>query len=122
MRLYNIIYRLIDDVDKALKGLLEPTFHDVVVGHAEVKAIFKLPDKKQAAGSVVTDGIAARNATVRVLRAGKVLHEGAVASLKRFKDDVREVTAGIECGIGVEGFSGLAVGDILEFYRKEQVA
>jgi translation initiation factor IF-2 len=122
VRLYNIIYRLIDDVDKALKGLLEPTFQDVVIGHAEVKAIFKVPDKKQVAGSAVTDGIAARNATVRVKRAGKVLFEGTVASLRRFKDDVREVTAGIECGIGLDGYNDFAVGDVLEFYRKEQVA
>ena len=121
VRLYNIIYRLVDDVDKALKGLLEPTYQDVVIGHAEVKAIFKVPDKKQVAGSAVTDGIAARNATVRVKRAGKVLFEGTVASLRRFKDDVREVTAGIECGIGLDGYNDFAVGDVLEFYRKEQV-
>lgn len=122
VRLYNIIYRLVDDVDKALKGLLEPTFQDVVIGHAEVKAIFKVPDKKQVAGSAVTDGIAARNATVRVKRAGKVLFEGSVASLRRFKDDVREVSAGMECGIGLDGYNDFNVGDILEFYRKEQVA
>jgi translation initiation factor IF-2 len=125
VRLYNIIYRLVDDIDRALKGLLEPTYHDVVVGHAEVKAVFKVPDKKQVAGCVVSDGIAARNATVRVRRsgvAGVAVFEGAVASLRRFKDDVREVSAGMECGVGLDAYNDFHVGDVLEFYRKEQVA
>ena len=121
VRVYDIIYRLVDDIDKALKGMLEPTFHDVTVGHFQVTQVFSIPGKKQAAGGLVTDGIAARNATVRVRRGGKVLFEGAVGSLRRFKDDVREVSAGMECGVGVEGFNEIAVGDILEFYRKEQV-
>jgi translation initiation factor IF-2 len=121
VRVYDIIYRLVDDIDRALKGLLEPTFHDVIVGHVEVRALFTVPGKKQAAGGLVTDGIAARNASVRVLRGSQVLFEGPVASLRRFKDDVREVTAGMECGVAVEGFGDIAVGDILEFYRKEQV-
>ncbi len=122
VRLYNIIYRLVDDIDRALKGLLEPTFQDVVIGHAEVRAIFKVPDKKQVAGCMVADGLAARNATVRVRRAGKDLFEGSVSSLRRFKDDVREVSTGMECGIALDGFNSFAVGDVLEFYRKEQVA
>ncbi len=120
VRRYDIIYNLVDDIDKALKGLLEPTFEDVVIGHAQVKTIFRIGRKKQIAGSQVADGVAARNARARVLRGSQVLFDGAVASLRRFKDDVREVTAGIECGIGLDGYDDYAEGDIIEFYRKEQ--
>lgn len=120
IRVYDIIYKLVDDIDRALKGLLEPTFHDVTIGHVEVKAIFKIPDKRQVAGGVVTDGVAARNALVRVLRGGRVVFEGSVASLRRFKEDVREASTGMECGVGVEGFNDFAVGDVLEFYRRER--
>jgi translation initiation factor IF-2 len=120
VRVYDIIYRLVEDIDLALKGMLEPTFKEVVIGHVEVRAVFTVPGKKQVAGGLVTDGIAARNASVRVRRGGEVLFEGAVGSLRRFKDDVREVSAGMECGVGVEGFNNIAVGDILEFHRKEQ--
>nr|MBC7245090.1 translation initiation factor IF-2 [Chloroflexota bacterium] len=121
IRLYNIIYHLVDDIDRALKGLLEPSYKDVTIGHAEVRAVFRIGHKKQVAGCQVMDGIAARNALVRVRRADKVIFEGQVASLRRFKEDVREVNTGLECGVGVEGFDDFAVGDILEFYRKEQV-
>ena len=121
VRVYDIIYRLVDDIDRALKGMLEPTFRDVIVGHVEVSAVFSLPGKKQAAGGLVTDGIAARNASVRVRRGDQVIFEGAVASLRRFKDDVREVSTGMECGVAIEDFNDFAVGDIIEFYRKEQV-
>jgi translation initiation factor IF-2 len=121
VRVYDIIYRLVDDIDRALKGMLEPTFHEVIVGHVEVRALFAVPGKKQVAGGLVTDGIAARNATVRVRRGSQVLFEGPVGSLRRFKDDVREVASGMECGVAVEGFNDIAVGDTLEFYRKEQV-
>jgi translation initiation factor IF-2 len=121
IRLYNIIYNLVDDIDKALKGLLEPTYKDVVIGHAVVRAIFRIGRRKQAAGCQVTDGIAARNAMARLLRDENVLFDGAVASLRRFKDDVREVTTGMECGVGLDGFHDFAEGDVIEFYRKEQV-
>ncbi len=120
IRLYDIIYNLVDDIDKALKGLLEPTYKDVIIGHAEVRAIFRIGRRKQVAGCQVTDGIAARNATARLLRDDKVLFDGPVASLRRFKDDVREVTTGMECGIGLDGFHDFAEGDVIEFYRKEQ--
>ncbi len=121
IRTYDIIYRVVEDIDKALKGMLEPTFKDVVIGRAEVKQLFNLPHKKQIAGSMVSDGVIARNASVRVRRGDQIVFEGAVASLRRFKDDVREVAAGLECGIGLEGFNDFQVGDQLEFYRKEQV-
>jgi len=119
IRVYDIIYKLVDDIDRALKGLLEPTLKEVIVGHTEVRQVFQIPGKKQVAGCLVSDGTAARNALVRVRRGSQVLFEGQVASLRRFKDDVREVSSGLECGVGVEGFNDFAVGDVLEFYRKE---
>ena len=121
IRLYNIIYKLIEDMDKALKGLLEPEYQDVVIGHAEIRAIFRISRLGKVAGLYVTDGVAARNALVRVHRDGEILFDGQLASLKRFNEDTREVKAGFECGIGLEGFDDFEVGDILEFYRKEQV-
>jgi translation initiation factor IF-2 len=122
VRQYDIIYKLIDDIDLALKGMLEPTYEEVTIGRAEVKAVFRIPHKKQVAGCLVSDGTAARSASIRVKRADEVLFDGKVASLRRFKDDVREVSTGMECGVGVDGFDDFEVGDTLEFYRKEQVA
>jgi translation initiation factor IF-2 len=122
VRLYDIIYKLIDDIDKALKGLLEPTYQDVVVGHAEVRAIFKIPRKGNIAGSYVLDGQVTRNALARIRRNGDYVYEGKVNSLKRFTEDVREVGTGYECGIGLEGFNDFQEGDIIEFYKKEQVS
>jgi translation initiation factor IF-2 len=120
IRQYNIIYNLVDDVEKALKGLLEPTLVEVVEGKAEVRAVF--PGKKgiNVAGVYITDGKASRNALVRVIRGGKVLTECTVSSLRRFKDDVREVATGYECGVGLDGFNEFKEGDILEFFRREK--
>jgi len=120
VRKYDIIYNVVDDIDKALKGLLEPTYEDVIIGHAQVKAIFRIGRKRQIAGSQVSDGIAARNARARVLRGEEILFDGQVASLRRFKDDVREVTAGMECGISLDGYDDYAEGDVIEFYRKQE--
>ncbi len=122
VRLYDIIYKLIDDIDKALKGLLEPTYQDVVTGHAQVRAIFKIPRKGNIAGSYVLDGQVTRNALARIRRNGDYIYEGKVNSLKRFTEDVREVGTGYECGIGLEGFNDFQEGDIIEFYKKEQVS
>ncbi len=122
VRVYDIIYRLTEDVDKALKGLLEPVYEDVTIGHAEVRATFRIPKIGAVAGAMVTDGIAARNARVRVVRGGKPIFDGRVASLKRFTEDVREVATGHECGVGVEGFDAFETGDVLEFYRKERAS
>ncbi|HUT16338.1 MAG TPA: translation initiation factor IF-2 [Anaerolineae bacterium] len=119
VRLYNIIYRLIDDIDKALKGLLEPVLEQVIIGHAEVKAIFRLPNRTRIAGCQIKDGTAARSALVRVIRNDEAIFEGEVASLRRFQDDVREVSTGMECGVGVDHFYDFEVGDVLEFYREE---
>jgi translation initiation factor IF-2 len=122
IRLYNIIYRLIDDVDKALKGLLEPTYQDVVLGHAEVRAVFKIPRKGNIAGSYVLDGHITRNALAHLVRNGTAIYNGKVASLRRFTEDVAEVAAGYECGIGLEGFDDYQSGDIVECYKKERVS
>ncbi len=122
IRHYNVIYNLIDDVDKALKGLLEPSYVEVIEGRAEVRAIFPAAKGIQVAGVYVTEGKVSRNASVRVRRGEEIVHEATVSSLRRFKDDVREVTAGYECGIGIKDFSEFQVGDILELFRMEKAA
>jgi translation initiation factor IF-2 len=120
IRTYDIIYKLIDEVDKALKGLLEPTYVDVVVGEAEVRATFKVPKVGIVAGCYVRQGEAQRNARAWVFRGEKQLHDGHIASLKRFDKDVREVRTGFECGVGLEDFHDFAVGDVIRFYVKER--
>lgn len=122
VRCYNIIYRLIDDVEKALKGLLEPTYQDVVMGHAEVRAIFRIPRKGNVAGCYVLDGQISRNGLARVLRNGTPVYEGKIASLRRFTEDVHDVSAGFECGVNLDSFNDYQVGDIIECYRKERVS
>jgi len=121
VRLYTVIYKLIDDVDKALKGLLEPEYQDKVIGRAEVRAVFKISRRGQVAGSYVLDGHITRNAKARVVRNDEVLHESNIASLKRFTEDVREVATGFECGIGVEDFADFQEGDIIEACVKERI-
>ena len=122
IRFYNIIYQLTDDIKKAMVGMLAPTFKEVVEGFAEVRNTFRLPSREVVAGLYITDGKITRTGqSVRVLRNGAVLHDGRISSLKRFKDDVREVTAGYECGLIVEGFGDVQVGDNMEFYRQERV-
>jgi translation initiation factor IF-2 len=121
VRLYRVIYDAIDDVKKALEGLLEPEYREVVYGQAEVRATFKVPKAGVVAGCYVTEGRVPRSASVRVVRDGVVVHEGKIASLRRFKDDVREVAAGFECGIGIENWNDVREGDIIEAYGKEEV-
>jgi translation initiation factor IF-2 len=121
IRLYDIIYKLVDDIEKALKGLLEPVYADVVIGHAEVRATFRIPQRGKVAGVYVTDGQVTRNALARISRNGEVVYEGRVNSLKRFTEDVKEVNTGFECGVGLEDFDEFVEGDIIEFYRKERV-
>jgi translation initiation factor IF-2 len=120
IHLYDIIYNLVDDVEKALKGMLEPHYVDVIEGRAEVRAVFPSGKKKKVAGVMVTEGKISRGASVRVRRGDKILHESTIESLRRFKDDVSEVAAGYECGVGVKEFDVFEAGDILEFYRKER--
>ena len=122
IRFYNIIYQLTDDIKKAITGMLAPTFKEVVEGYAEVRNTFRLPTREIVAGLYVSDGKITRTGQrVRVLRNGAVIHDGKISSLKRFKDDVREVTAGYECGLVVEGFTDVQVGDSMEFYRQERI-
>jgi translation initiation factor IF-2 len=121
IRFYNIIYNLLDEVKAAMSGLLDPTYQDVTDGYADVRQVFKVGKTEQFAGLMVTDGKISRNSKVRVLRNGAVMHDGEVDSLRRFKENVTEVAAGYECGIGLVGFNDFTVGDSLEFYHQEQV-
>jgi translation initiation factor IF-2 len=121
IRLYNIIYRLTEDVEKALKGLLEPEIKENVIGHAEVRAIFHISRVGNIAGCRVIDGEIRRNAKMRVVRDGESVFEGEVASLKHHQDDVREVRQGFECGVAIKGFNDFEEGDLLESYVLEKV-
>lgn len=122
IRLYNIIYRLTEDVEKALMGMLEPEMKEIIIGHAEIREIFKISRIGKIAGCYVRDGEIRRNARMRVLRDQEELFDGEIASLKHIQDDVREVRAGFECGITLKNFEGFEIGDILEGYIIEQVA
>ncbi|MGQ9466267.1 MAG: translation initiation factor IF-2 [Anaerolineae bacterium] len=122
VRLYDVIYELIGEVELALKGLLEPAYVEKTIGKAEVRATFEIPKVGRVAGCYVLEGEVRRNARVRLFRQGEQKFDGPIASLKRFAKDVREVKAGYECGIGLDGFHDIQVGDILECYVKERVA
>jgi len=114
IRLYSIIYKVLEDIEAALKGMLAPVFEEVVTGQAEVRNLFKLSKVGTIAGCYVTDGVIERNSLVRILRNGIVVFEGKMASLKRFKDDVKEVKYGYECGITIENFNDIKEGDVIE--------
>lgn len=122
IRLYNIIYDAISDIVNALEGLLAPTIVEKFLGKAEVKQVFHISRLGTVAGSIVIEGNISRDSKVRVMRNGTLLHQGKVSSLRRFKDDVREVESGHECGIGIEGFGEVQIGDIIECYTTEEVA
>ena len=117
-----MIYKLVEDIQKALTGMLEPKYAEVIEGHAEVRQVFKVGKSDAVAGVMVTDGKITRGYHVRMLRAGGVVFDGRLSSLRRFKEDAREVAAGYECGIHIDGFSDYQMGDILEFYRMERVS
>jgi len=121
IRLYNIIYRVAEDIEAALKGMLAPKFEEIVTGEAEVRDIFKVSKIGTIAGCYVTNGLVKRDALVRVLRGGIVVFEGKLASLKRFKDDAKEVKFGYECGLSIENFNDLKVGDIIEASQMKEV-
>ncbi len=121
LRMYRIIYNIINDVKKAMEGMLEPEYKEVVLGRAEVRATFKVPKVGTVAGCQVIEGKITRNSDVRVLRDHVVIFEGKIASLKRFKDDVREVLSGFECGIGIEKFNDIKEGDIIEAFTNEEI-
>ena len=120
IRYYDVIYNLADDVDKALKGMLEPSYVEVIEGRAEVRAVFSAGKGRKVAGVYVTEGKVSRGSSVRLQRGEEIVCESTVSSLKRFKDDVKEVAAGFECGIGVSDFNEFQVGDILEFFTTEK--
>jgi len=121
IKLYDIIYNVIADVRAAMEGLLEPVYKEVVQGRAEVREVFRVPKIGAIAGSFVLDGKIVRSASLRLIRDGVVVFEGKIASLRRFKDDAKEVAAGFECGIGIEGFNDMKAMDIIETYVKEQI-
>lgn len=122
IRIYDIIYRLFEDVEKALKGMLEPEYKETVIGKAEVRAVFRISKIGNIAGCRVTEGEVRRNAKVRLLRKGEVIYQGEMSSLKHLQDDIREARAGFECGISLKNYSEYAPGDIIESYIIEKVS
>ncbi|MBR0139291.1 MAG: translation initiation factor IF-2, partial [Firmicutes bacterium] len=121
IRTYRVIYEIIDDIEAAMKGMLAPEFKEVILGKIEVREIFKVSNVGTIAGSYVTEGKVTRSAKLRLVRDGIVIHEGEIGSLRRFKDDVREVAQGYECGISIDRFNDIKVGDIIEAYTMEEV-
>ena len=121
IRTYRIIYECIEEIEAAMKGMLAPKFKEDIIGHAEVRQTIRVPNVGTIAGSYVTDGRITRHALIRVLRDNVVIFEDKIASLKRFKDDVREVAQSFECGIGLEKFNDIKVGDVLEAYVMEEI-
>ena len=117
IRLYNVIYAAIDEVKSALEGLLSPVISEEIVGTLEVRDIFKVPKFGTVAGCYVLDGKIARNDKIRLVRDGIIINEGDIGSLKRFKEDVKDVDAGYECGLNINGYNDIKVGDVIEVYK-----
>ncbi len=121
IRLYSVIYKAIEDIEAAMKGMLDPVFEEKIIGHAEIRQIFKASGVGNIAGSYVLDGVLERSCRIRISREGTQIFEGNLASLKRFKDDVKEVKAGFECGLVFEGFNDIAELDVVEAYKMVEV-
>ncbi len=121
LKTYRIIYNAIDDIEKAMTGMLAPEYKEVVLGHIEVRETFKVPNVGIIAGGYVKEGKVVRNAQVRLAREGIIIHEGKISSLRRFKDDVKEVATGYECGIGIENYNDIKEGDIIEAFIIEEI-
>lgn len=121
IRLHRVIYKAIEEMEAAMKGMLDPEYEEKVIGQAEVRETFKVSKVGTIAGSYVTDGKITRNSGVRVIRDGVVLFEGEIDSLKRFKDDAKEVQQGYECGITIVNFNDLKEGDIIEAFIMEEI-
>ncbi len=121
IRLYRVIYDCINEIQDAMKGMLAPKFREVIIGHAEVRETYKVSKVGTVCGCYCTDGKIQRGCEVRVLRDNIVIHEGELASLRRFKDDVREVAQGYECGMQIEKFNDVKVGDVIECFVMEQI-
>ena len=122
VRTYKVIYEAIEEVELALKGLLGPEIREVVQGTAEIRQTFSVPKVGTIAGCFVLTGKIARSHTIRLLRQSKIIWEGRLGSLRRFKDDVREVAVGYECGMNLDGYNDLKVGDVIEAYTNEEVS
>ncbi|MEG2421174.1 MAG: translation initiation factor IF-2, partial [Oscillospiraceae bacterium] len=122
MRMYRVIYDALDEIEDAMKGMLTPKFREITLGTAEIREVYKITGAGIIAGCYVTEGKVARNAQIRLVRDGIVIHDGVMASLKRFKDDQKEVPAGYECGIGIEKYGDIKPGDILEAFTMEEIA
>jgi translation initiation factor IF-2 len=122
IRLYRVIYDAIDDVKAALSGMLKPEQRESELGRAEVRELFRVPKLGVIAGSYVLSGYIQRDAKARLVRDGIVIYEGRIGSLRRFKDDVKEVAQGYECGIGIEGYQNIEEGDVIEAYEVREVA
>jgi len=121
VRMYRVIYNAIDDIEAAMKGMLTPKFKETILGHAQVRQVFKVSGVGSIGGCYVTDGKITRSSEVRIVRDGIVIHEGKLASLKRFKDDVREVATGYECGIGIEKFNDIKENDVIEAFEMTEI-
>jgi translation initiation factor IF-2 len=121
LRLYEVIYQVLEDVNNALLGMLQPEFEEVVTGDAEVREVFSVPRIGKVAGCYVRNGVITRGSRVRFLREGVVIWNGTIQTLKRFKDDVREVQSGFECGIGLSDFQDLKAGDVIETYDLKEI-
>jgi translation initiation factor IF-2 len=121
IRTYRVIYDVIDEVEAAMKGMLDPVFKEVVLGKIEIRNTFKVPGVGIIGGAYVLEGKVQRNAEIRLVRDGIVIHEGKISSLKRYKDDVKEVAHGFECGIGIENYNDIKEGDIIEAFKMEEI-
>ena len=121
MRMYRVIYDAIDEIEAAMKGMLAPKYRENVIGHAEVRQTYKVSSVGTVAGCYVTDGKIQRACEVRIVRDGIVVHEGMLASLQRFKDAVKEVASGYECGLSFEKFNDIKLGDVVEAYVMEEI-
>jgi translation initiation factor IF-2 len=122
LRYYSVIYELIDDVKKALSGLLSPEVTETIIGIADVRDVFRSSKFGAVAGCMVTEGLIKRNSPIRVLRSNVVVYEGSLESLRRFKDDVQELKAGMECGIGVKNYNDVQPGDQIEVFERTERA
>ena len=122
IRYYSIIYDVVDDIKKALEGMLSPELREKIIGYAEIRNVFNITGVGKVGGCMVTEGFVKRGARVRLLRDNVVIHDGALAQLKRFKEDVREVKSGYECGMSFENYNDIQVGDYIECYEVEEIA
>ena len=119
--MYRVIYDAINDIEDAMKGMLDPKYKEAVLGHAKVRETFNVSGIGTIAGCYVTDGNISRSANVRIVRDGVVVHEGKISSLRRFKDDVKEVKSGYECGIGIERYNDLKINDQIEAFEMQEI-